>query len=247
MLPLQPCRECRVRVSTEATVCPRCGCPSPTDAPTLAAGNVAAMASQPAGPARVCPFCVSAVPDAAVKCDSCGADLSPESWRAGAARLYSQPVWHLVALSIATFGLYHLYWFYRSWRQVGEYSGKKLSPGWRTAGLFVPILGIVFVYDLFDDVRQMLAAKGMQPTIRSGWLLVLLIGFSLCWRLPDLDLLGFLAVMPLAIVQADMNRLWAASAPDAQTRKPLTALEIGLLIVGAIVVALILLGMLLPE
>lgn len=29
-MPLQPCRECRVRVSTEATTCPRCGCPNPT-------------------------------------------------------------------------------------------------------------------------------------------------------------------------------------------------------------------------
>ncbi len=29
-MPLQPCRECHVRVSTEASVCPRCGCPNPT-------------------------------------------------------------------------------------------------------------------------------------------------------------------------------------------------------------------------
>ena len=27
---LQPCRECHVRVSTEASACPRCGCPNPT-------------------------------------------------------------------------------------------------------------------------------------------------------------------------------------------------------------------------
>lgn len=29
-MPLQPCRECHVRVSTEAATCPRCGCPNPT-------------------------------------------------------------------------------------------------------------------------------------------------------------------------------------------------------------------------
>jgi hypothetical protein len=30
---LQPCRECHVRISTEANACPRCGCPNPTTMP----------------------------------------------------------------------------------------------------------------------------------------------------------------------------------------------------------------------
>ena len=94
----------------------------------------------------------------------------------------------------------------------------------------------------------MLTAKGMQPTLGPGWLMALVVLLPWLWRLPaPLSLLGFLSVIPLAIAQSDMNRLWAASDPDAQTRRRLSALEGGLLAVGGIFVGLVVLGTFLPE
>jgi hypothetical protein len=43
---LQPCRECHVRISTEANACPRCGCPNPTSAPETPSSPQAASISE---------------------------------------------------------------------------------------------------------------------------------------------------------------------------------------------------------
>jgi hypothetical protein len=205
------------------------------------------MSTDPGISTAKCPFCVTAIPDGAVQCKSCGAWLRPEDWPTANPGLYPQPISRLIALSIATFGLYNIYWFYRSWRQVSECTGKRMSPGWRTVGLFVPILGLVFIYDLFDDMQKILALKGMRPTIRAGWLLLLLIGCTLCWRLSEpLDLLGLLAFLPLAIAQSDMNRLWVAIWPGTAS-EGMSALEIVILIVGGVLIMLVALGSLLPE
>jgi hypothetical protein len=154
----------------------------------------------------------------------------------------------VVLLSLVTFGLYLVYWYYKSWRAVRDFTGKSMSPGWRTVGLFVPILGVVFVYDLLDDVRQMLLAKGLRPRIAAGWLLVMLIAFGACWRLPEPAwLLAQLAVIPLAIAQHDMNRLWSACVPDRPVRTRLSATEIVVVVLAGIFVLLLAIGFLLPE
>ncbi|MFB3881671.1 MAG: DUF4234 domain-containing protein [Armatimonadota bacterium] len=197
---------------------------------------------------KQCPFCAKQTPAEAVACTHCRASLNAADWAPRAAYSYVQPVWHLVLLSIATFGVYPVYWFYKSWQQVGEYTGKAMSPGWRTVGLFVPILGLVFIYDLLTDVSHMLTAKAMKATVNPGWVLGMLIAGAVCWRLPDpLWLLGQLAVLPLAIVQSDMNRLWGASIPDKPIRSRLSPAEIAVLVLGGILMVLVLLGLALPE
>lgn len=205
------------------------------------------MSTDPGVSTAKCPLCVAAIPEGAARCESCGAQLRSEDWPTVNPGIYPQPIPRLIALSIVTFGLYNIYWFYRSWRQVSLCTGKRMSPGWRTVGLFVPILGLVFVYDLFDDMQKILALKGMRPTIRAGWLLLLLIGFTLCWRLPDpLSFLGFLALLPLVIAQSDMNRFWVKIWPGTAPRG-MSAVEIVILIVGGVLVMLVALGSLLPE
>lgn len=205
------------------------------------------MTGQP-GSVKKCPFCVATIPDTAAKCEKCGADLNPEGWTDSHPGVYPQPVWQVVALSLATFGLYYFYWYYKSWRQVSQYTGKKMSPGWRTVGLLVPILGLVFTYDLFDDVQQMLTMRGMRPTIRAGWLLVMLIAFGSCWRFPgSVGYLGLLAVVPIAIVQSDMNRLLVSASSGALAPRRLSGIEIAVLVIGSILVMLALVGTLIPE
>ncbi len=96
-------------------------------------------------------------------------------------------------------------------------------------------------------MQKILTLKGMRPTIRGGWLLLMLIGFTLCWRLSEpLDLLGLLAFLPLVIAQSDMNRLWVRIWPGTEPRS-MSALEIVILIVGGVLVMLVALGSLLPE
>lgn len=61
-MPLQPCRECRHHVSTEAQACPRCGALHPAGAP----GGALVLREAGAAPVPAAP----------------GAGPSPEFWRA---------------------------------------------------------------------------------------------------------------------------------------------------------------------
>ncbi len=42
------------------------------------------------------------------------------------------PVWKVVYLTLITFGLYLIWWFYKYWKVIALKSGKKLSPVWRS-------------------------------------------------------------------------------------------------------------------
>jgi hypothetical protein len=101
---------------------------------------------------KTCPFCAEEILFEAVKCKHCGEWLSRQSIEKQQALRdigqYSnaQAPWRLVLLSIITFSFYEIYWFYRNWKHLKTHKQLEISPGWRTVGLCVPILGIVLIY-----------------------------------------------------------------------------------------------------
>ncbi|WP_269790382.1 hypothetical protein [Stenotrophomonas sp. Iso1] len=51
--------------------------------------------------------------------------------------LFAPSTGKLILMSLTTFGLYTLYWFYRNWRAIAEHEGESLWPFWRA--VFAPL------------------------------------------------------------------------------------------------------------
>jgi len=96
----------------------------------------------------------------------------------GAMFLYI-PTGRLIGMSIATFGLYQVYWIYRNWRFLKDRDGLNIQPFWR--GVF----GIFFISSLFNRIKTD-AAGNRTPVgdfsasgMSTGWIVVILIGWIL--------------------------------------------------------------------
>ena len=160
----------------------------------------------------------------------------------------SQPVWHLVLLSIATFGIYEIYWFYRNWRDLKDHKRLAISPGWKTAGLFVPVYGLILAYRQLKEIKEGAAQGGVIRLYDPGSILAAWIILNALWKLPDPAwMLSFLSIWPLAIVQRTLNAFWQKEEDGLPVRTGLSGGQITLVVIGGLWFLLVIVGMMLPE
>lgn len=206
---------------------------------------------------KKCPFCAEDILSDAVKCKHCGEWLNrphgAESPQAtGEQHSNAQAPWRLILLSILTFGIYEIYWFYRNWKHLKKHKGLNISPGWRTVGLFVPIYNIILIYRQFRDIRDFAVEAGCKTYSSPGWLTfgyIILSGISFRlslheWKLTDpAELLGIaifvffiflLALWLLVVVQKTLNDFWKKEQPGLEMRAKFSGGEIALLVIGGI-------------
>jgi len=158
------------------------------------------------------------------------------------------PIWQMVALSIATFGIYQVYWFYKNWKQLKAHHNLDIKPGWRTAGLFVPIWGLVLTYRQFEDIMEYAGRSGIEKVFSPGWMLVQYIVLTALWRLPDpYWLLSLFSIAPLTMVQETLNEYWKKEQPQLAVKTGFTGGQIALLIIGGIFFLLALVGLFAGE
>lgn len=164
----------------------------------------------------------------------------------------AQAPWQLILLSIATFGYYAIYWFYRNWKHLKIHKNLNISPGWRTVGLFVPILNFFLIYRQFNYIKHIAREAGTKTYSWPAWLAIaysllkisqgiswsMFHGLSIMKQAEGLYVIGgyllmaLLAVGILIIVQITLNRLWKKEQPELRMRTKFSWLEIALLVVG---------------
>jgi hypothetical protein len=126
----------------------------------------------------------------------------------------------MVLMSLASFGLFDIYWLYRQWKAVRARTGEDVSPFWRT------VFAIFFVNRLFSLIRSDSASAGVPALMSTGMLSAIFIITNLVSRIESTKvlgpvwLLGFAAIVPLVIMQQEINQYHAAVTPnfDRNTR-----------------------------
>lgn len=114
----------------------------------------------------------------------------------------------LFVLSIATLGVYQLYWFYRNWKYIKRRNGSAIMPFWRA--LFAPIWFYPLYLDLKRDSRERFG-KVLVPA--APWvvlLLVLYVGLDVMESFGGLfellSLLSVVCLLPFANYILHINR-----------------------------------------
>jgi hypothetical protein len=145
----------------------------------------------------------------------------------------------LAVMSIVTFGLYQIYWFYQHWTRERARTGEGLWPLPRA------IFGVLFAYSLARRIRgQAVAVK--VPTLESPGLLAvayfLLNGASL---LPNpYSLIWLVAFVPLLPIQGAANRINQQVAPAAPRNDAYSGANIVMIVFGGILLLLAVVGLL---
>jgi len=84
-----------------------------------------------------------------------------------------------IFLSLVTFGLYPIWWTYKSWKIFQARDSYDISPAWRT------VFSIIFLYGLFERIKSFAQRTGYEKDYVSGLLFFGVIVFNLLANLPD--------------------------------------------------------------
>ena len=158
---------------------------------------------------------------------------------------YKLKIGHLIVLSITTFGLYELYWFYRNWKLLKEHKGLNINPLSRTLCLLIPFYSIYVIYKQFKEIKDMIGDCKIYSPVNlalSYWFFSML-SIKLAFRLPDpYSLLSFipeiLSIYILVLVQKALNCYWDKIQKDLPEKVKLTRKEKIVVVIGSVLLAL---------
>lgn len=115
----------------------------------------------------------------------------------------------LLILSIFTFGIYEIYWFYKNWHLIKAREHIKISPPLRS------IFGIFFCYACFARIRDFPCDTDTRSKLRAGPLALGWILVSLLSALPDpYWLISLFAIVFFIPVQRRVNEINTAVQPE---------------------------------
>jgi hypothetical protein len=98
----------------------------------------------------------------------------------------------LITMSICTFGLYHIYWFYRNWILIQKRSTTPMMPLPRS------IFSLIFCYACFRQIELAEKAANIRSPLNATAAAILYILFQFSARLPDpAGAIVFLAFLPI--------------------------------------------------
>ncbi len=138
------------------------------------------------------------------------------------------PIRRLYLLMILTFGLYGIYWFYKTSSYLKDDLGKDTSVGFRTFLLFIPIVNIIVFYELIEDMKKFIEEKGIESY--SSGLNTLLWAF-----VPILGLWVYINI------QESINEFWRMKEPNLPIRRDFSNGEIAAMILGIVMIIFIIL------
>ena len=166
------------------------------------------------------------------------ASPSPE---AGQPRYFAVSAPKFVVMSLASFGIYGLYWLYQNWVLERRHTGEDLSPLWRT------FFSVIWIYSLLRRIRDTAGAAQVLPIWTASVTAAAYVLLNCALFLPDPYWLGsLLVVVPLVPVQLTVNRLNALLSPETPKNDSYSGKNLVLIVVGVIFYIIVILGMMVP-
>jgi hypothetical protein len=142
-----------------------------------------------------------------------------------------------VIMSLVTFGLYKLYWFYKNWRIYNERTGSDLWPVVRA------LFAFIFCYSLFKKVHKEAESNNIKVKFLPSVAAISMVFLSLCSKLPDpCWLVALISFVPLIPIQSAINDLNKTFAPDGDRNEHFSRWNIVGIIFGTIFILLAILG-----
>lgn len=147
----------------------------------------------------------------------------------------------LAIMSICTFGIYEIYWFYRNWKFLKESIGLNIRPFWRA------LFRLFFCHSLFENINNAAQERNIRESYKPWQLASAYILLIFTQRAPDpIWLITFFTFVPLITVQNVINAL-NQNQPKQIIDSKFSKLNIFGIIVGAIAWCFLILGMISPE
>ncbi len=140
-------------------------------------------------------------------------------------RFFAVSIPKLIVMSVCTFGIYEIYWFYEHWDEVKNQTRENLWPFWRA--FFSPL----FCYSLFTRIKETSSAEGVRSRYPPGldafiWIALVATGYY------EFLIIPFLTFLPLVHVQRQVNELHRKVAPRADKNARFSGLNIAAIAVG---------------
>lgn len=146
-----------------------------------------------------------------------------------------------IILCLMTFGIYEIWWAYKTWRFFKYKDQLDIMPAARA------LFGIIFLIPLFNKIQSYAREKGIEANYNSIVLFVGIIALNLIARLPDpfwlLALLGFALYIPpyKSLFHAMENT--SMDDFEIQEQESFNGRQILLMVIGGILWFLVLAGL----
>src|SRR5262249_42019382 len=158
-----------------------------------------------------CPVCKMPLPDYALSCENCGAELrgvelrTPQMLDNSVNRkensifFYVSP-FKLVLMTICSFGCYQLFWFYKNWTYAEEHTNKVQKP------MVNAIFAVLTFYGLIKEISRAGGQAGIFKKLPAAFLAILFAAMLFVGRFEGmLYLVGLWSCLCLVPVQQYVN------------------------------------------
>ena len=213
-------------------------------------------------------------------CRNCGAEVGTGATEMGVSRPVAQEVapvlnyylspTRILLMSVLSFGLYLLYWFYLTWKHYRDRTDTEVYPIWHALTLIVPFYNLFRTHAHMRTYKELMNNAGVPTTINPEWA-VLLVAIS--WLLDIITnfLLGgfdfskeislqaallaaLLSIVSIALVaglllqvQGNLNRYWSSITNARVASVEMGVVEVILAVIGVLLWIITLIVLLSPD
>lgn len=147
-----------------------------------------------------------------------------------------------IVMSLCTWSIYEIYWFYKNWNIIKERTGENIRPFWRA------FFSVFFCYSFFKSVKQSAGSLAIPTQISPGGLTCAYIALAFMYKLPNpFWLISFLTFLPLLSVQGVINEINSKVSLDHKPNNRFSLGNVVVTVFGGLLLLLTLIGAFLPT